>query len=220
MSLTSMLESAQGGALFANVAKAAGLAEGETRAAMGKLCPAIAGQLKAKAESDEDIYDSLLDLLEDNDGGGDLEDAQALTDAEALADGNAVLEDVYGSRNEAIATFRNLVPNISEGSLSKLAAISATAVLSAIAQGRNAAQPLTGASPAAGAGGGLLSVILGALFKGLMQGAQRSLAPRRRRRSYGSYYSRRRTRRSTTRRRTRRTPLDDIFGEILGTRRR
>lgn len=220
MPLISMLEAAQGGALFANVAKAAGLDESEARSAMAKLCPAIAAQLKAKAQSDDDTYDSLLDLLEDNEGGGGLDDADALTDAEAISDGNAVLEDIYGSRNEAITTFRGLLPNIGEAALPKLAAISATAVLMAIAQGRTTAQPLAGAQPVAGAGGGLISVIVGALLKGLMQGAQRSLAPKRRRRSYGSYYSRRRTRRATTKRRARRTPLDDIFGEILGTRRR
>lgn len=220
MSLISMLDGAQGGALYANVAKVTGLAAGEVRSAMGKLCEAIAEKLKSKAESDEDTYDSLLDLLEDNDGGGGLEDPEALTDAEAVSDGNAVLEDIYGSRNAAIAAFRELVPSINESSLAKLSAISATAVLSAIAQGRSTAQPLAGAQQAAGSGGGLLAVIVGALVKGLVQGAQRSLAPRRRRRrSYGSYYTRRRTRRRSARR-TRRTPLDDIFGDILGTRRR
>jgi hypothetical protein len=221
MSLMSMLEAAQGGALFATVAKATGLAESETRAAMGKLCPAIAEQMRQKAESDEDLYDSLLDLLEDNDSDSGLDDADALTDADALADGQAILEDIYGSRNAAVSAFRDLAPDVGEQALPKLGAISATAVLSAIAQGRMQAQGLTGAQTATGAaGGGLLAIILQAILKGFMQSARRSVAPRRRRRSYGSYYSRRRSKRTTTRRRTRRTPLEDIFGEILGTRRR
>jgi hypothetical protein len=223
MSLMSMLESAQGGSLFANAARAAGLEEGETRSAMARLCPAIAEQLYTKAAKDEDLYDSLLDLLEDNDSDCGLDDPEALTDAEAVSDGHAILEDIYGSRNGAISTFRKTVPDISEAALPKLAAISATAVLAAIAQGRTQALGLAGVQPAAGGGGGgLLSIILEALMRGLMQGAKRSATPqrRRRRRSYGSYYSRKRTRRTTTRRRTKRTPLEEIFGEILGTRSR
>ncbi len=216
-----MLEAAQGGGLFATVAGAMGLSEGETRAAMGRLCPAIAEQMRVKAESDEDLYDSLLDLLEDNDSDSGLDNAEAMTDAEAISDGQAILEDVYGSRNTAVSAFRVLAPEVSEQMLPKLGAISATAVLSAIAQGRMQAQSLTGAQTAAStAGGGILAVILQAIIKGFMQSARRSVAPRRRRRrSYGSYYSRRRTKRTTTRRRTKRTPLEDIFGEILGTRR-
>jgi hypothetical protein len=219
MSLMSMLEAAQGGALFANVGKATGLDEAQARAAMAKLCPAIAEQMRTKAESDEDLYDSLLDLLEDNESDSGLDDAEALTDAEAVSDGQAILEDIYGSRNAAVTAFRQLAPGVDEQVLPKLGAISATSVLSAIAQGRNTAQGLSGAQSAGG--GGLLSIILQGILKGFMQSAKRSIAPRRRRRrSYGGYYSRRRTRRSTTRRRTRRTPLEEIFGEILGTRRR
>ena len=222
MSLMSMLEAAQGGALFANVATATGLDEAQARGAMAKLCPAIAEQMRAKAESDEDLYDSLLDLLEDNESDSGLDDPQAMTDAEAVSDGQAILEDIYGSRNAAVSAFRQLAPGVDEQVLPKLGAISATAVLSAIAQGRNTAQGLTGVQTAASgvAGGGILSIILQAILKGFMQSAKRSIAPRRRRRSYGSYYSRRRSRRTPTRRRTRRTPLEDIFGEILGTRRR
>jgi hypothetical protein len=224
MSLMSMLEQAQGGALFAAVGKATGLAEAEARSAMGALCPAIAAELHAKAEKDEELYDSLLDLLEDNDSDSGLDDPEAVTDSEAVADGHAILEDVYGSRNAAVAAFREIAPDVDEAVLPKLGAISATAVLSAVAQSRLQAQGLAGVQPAAGGGGGgLLSIILEALMRGLMQGAKRSVTPRRRRRrrSYGSYYSRRRSRRSTTRRRrTKRTPLEDIFGEILGTRRR
>lgn len=219
-----MLEAAQGGTFYANVARATGLDEAEARSAVETLCPAIAAELHSKAKSDEELYDSLLDLLEDNDSDSGLDDPEATTDAEAVADGHAILEDIYGSRNAAIAEFRKAVPDIGEAALPKLAAISATAVVSAIAQSRIKAQGLTGAMPATGAsGGGLLSIILEALMRGLLQGAKRSATPRRRRRrSYGSYYSRRRTRRTTTRRRTRRTkrtPLEEIFGEILGTRR-
>jgi hypothetical protein len=220
MPLMTMLEAAQGGGLFAATGNAVGLSAGETKSAMAAICPAIAAKLRACAEQDEDTYDTLLDLLDDNEGGADLDDAEGLTGAEALSDGNAMLEDIYGSRNAAIAALREVAPGISETVLPRLSALSAAAVLAAIAQGQNTAQPLTGAQQAADTGGGgLLGSIVSAVVKGLVQGAQQSLAPkRRRRRSYSTYSGRRRTRRKTTRRRTRSTPLEEIFGQILGTR--
>jgi hypothetical protein len=226
MALMSMLETAQGGSLFATAAKALGLSADDTRAAMTAICPAIAEKLRDKAEQDADTYDTLLDLLDDNAGGGSLEDPEALTGAEAVSDGNAMLEDIYGSRNAAIVALRQLAPAISESALPKLAALSATAVLMVIAAGPGTPAPLVGAQAAADTGGGgILGTIVSAVVKGLMEGAQRSLAPkRRRRRGYSGYFGKRRTTRKTTRKTTRRrktgTTLEDIFGEILGTRRR
>ena len=69
MSLMTLLEQAQGGGLFANVARSLDLDEAETRKAMRKLCPAIAERLKDKAAADEDLFQSLLDLIEDGGAG-------------------------------------------------------------------------------------------------------------------------------------------------------
>jgi hypothetical protein len=220
MSLMSMLNQAQGGGLYASVAQSLGLDAAEARDAMAALCPAIAARLHDKAAQDEATYETLLDLLEDNGGDASLDDAEALTGSEAVSDGNAMLDEIYGTRNAAITAMRELAPGISEVQLPKLAAVSATAVLIALAQNQ-APAPLAGAQPAASSGGGgLLGTIVEAVVKGMVQGAARSLAPkrRRRRRSYSSYWGPRRKRR-TTRRRPRRTPLEEIFGSILGTRR-
>ena len=214
MALMTMLETAQGGALFGTVAKALGADVKDIKAAMASLCPAIAARLKDKAQQDENIYDTLLDLLDDGADGSGLDDAEAMTNAEAISDGNAILDDIYGSRNAAVSAMRAIAPSVPETILPKLSAISATAVLSALAKGRPAAAPLASAQPAAESGGG---GIIAAIVKGLMQGLARQLAPRRRRRSYSSYFGTRRRR--PARRRTR-TPLDDIFGEILGGKRR
>ena len=218
MALMTMLETAQGGALFGTVAKALGTDAKDIKSAMGALCPAIAARLKDKAQQDENIYDTLLDLLDDGADGSGLDDAEAMTNAEAISDGNAILDDIYGSRNAAVSAMRAIAPSVPETILPKLSAISATAVLSALAKGRPAAAPLASAQPAAeSGGGGIIATIIAAIVKGLMQGLARQLAPRRRRRSYSSYFGTRR--RGPARRRTR-TPLDDIFGEILGGKRR
>ena len=218
-----MLEKAQNGGLFAATAAALGLSAAEVNTALASICPEVAARLHDRAAEDEDTYDTLLDLLDDNGGEVSLDDAEALTGAEAIADGNAVLDEIYGTRNAAVTAMRQLAPGIPESALPKLAAMGATAVLTALAQSRAAPVALAGAQAASDSGGGgLFGTIVAAVVKGLVEGAEKSLAPkRRRRRSYGSYFGRRRkTRTRTTRRRVQRTPLEEIFGEILGTRRR
>ena len=136
-----------------------------------------------------------------------------MTGAEALRDGTAVLDDLYGSPAKA-----NEALGASDEGKAKAAALSAVAVLAVLAASN--AQTLTGgaaqaADTGSGVGKGLLAIIVAALLKGLLQGARRQLAPKRRRRRY-TYSTRRRT---ATRRRTRRPGLDDIFKDILIGRR-
>ena len=84
MSVMTMLQAAQGGKLFSHVAESLDLDEAETRKAMGLLCPAIAGRLKDAAAADDDLLQSLLDLIEDGAGALPLEETDAVTGEEAV----------------------------------------------------------------------------------------------------------------------------------------
>lgn len=225
MSLMSMLDQAQGGRLFDAVARNVDLDAGETRKAMAKLCPAIAEQLHCKAAQDEGLFQSLLDLISDNGAGSPLEAAEHLTGTEAVSDGNAILDDVYGSRSAAIAALRAAGPGIGERELAKLAPISATAVVAALAEANRplalaAAEPL----PAAGAasGQGFFSALIAAIVAGIISALTKKLTASTRRRSTTSYSRARIQRRTTTanrgrapaRRRT--ASVEDIFKDILG----
>jgi hypothetical protein len=216
MALMDILDEAQGGAFYANAGAASGLSAGEAKAAMAKLCPAFAEALHAKAQ-DPEAFETLLDLLEDDGEDSFLEDPAALAGAETQEDGAAVLKDLYGTPKKALAASAALAGNIEPGALQKIAAISAASVLAVLARA-NQPQQLAAAQQEP-EGGGLLGTIVSALVEGVVKGAQRSLAPKRRRRRYSSYYGTRRRKRAT-RRRPRTTTLDDIFGSILGTRRR
>ncbi len=209
MAITDILSAAQGGQYYANAAAACGLGEAEGKRVLTAFAPAIAARLKEKAASDTEAFEALLDLLEEGGDSSDLNDADAMTGSEALADGAAILDEIYGSKAAAMKAL-----GASGAAEEKAAALSATAVMATLAAS-NAAQLSSDPQQAAdtGGGGGLLSIILGALMKGLMQGAQRQLAPKRRRRRYTYSYTRRR--RTTTRRRKRTPGLDDIFKEIL-----
>jgi hypothetical protein len=207
MAITDILAAAQGGRYYANAAAACGLPEAEGRRSIERFAPGIASQLKAKAAGDAEAFEALLDLLEEGGDSSDLNDAEAMTGSEALADGTAILNEIYGSNAAALKAL-----GAQGEEEAKAAALSATAVMATLAAS-NAAQLSSGAPQAAATeGGGLLSIILGALLKGLLQGAQRQLAPKRRRRRY-TYSTRRR--RTTTRRRKRTPGLDDIFKDIL-----
>lgn len=226
MSLMSMLDQAQGGGLYAAVAKAVDLDAEQTRKAMGKLCPAIAERLHARAAQDEEVFQSLLDLIADNGAGNPLDDAEALTGAEAISDGNAILDDVFGSRSAAMAGLRAADPSLPERELAKLAPISATAVVAALAQANKplalAAEPL----PAAGAasGQGFFSALIAALVAGIVSALTRKLTASTRRRSRTTYSRTRTQRRGTTasrsrapaRRRSANASVEDVFKEILG----
>jgi hypothetical protein len=215
MGLMEILAAAQDGAFFANAGRAAGLGAPEAKHALQLICPAIATQLRQRAE-DEAAFDSLLDLLEDGDGDAFLDDGELMNDPEVVKDGRAILDDLYGSEAKALKTGQSL-SGIEAAKLKILMPIAAASVLAALARSNAGAQQLSGTQQAqSNEGGGLLGAILSAVVEGMVKGAARSLAPKRRRRRYSGYTSYRR--RSTRRRRTRRPSLDSIFRDILSGR--
>lgn len=216
MSMMTILDAAQNGNYFASVARACGMSAGEAKSNLEKLCPAIARQLKSKAQNDGEAFEALLDLLDEGSSSSNLDN---LTDFEAIADGKAALEDIYGSPSSALAAMKRLAPGLDDTQYEKISAIAATSVLAVLSRTYSTPATLAAVSDPAPQGKGIVGTIISAILTGILQGIARQLAPRRRRRrSYSDYFGTRR--RKTTRRRTRtRTPsLEDIFGQILGTR--
>ena len=118
-----------------------------------------------------------------------------------------------------MVALREADSKIPERELSKLAPISAVAVVAALAQSNRpmalaAAQPVAGSSAASGFFGALISAIVA----GIVAALTKQLAPKPRRRTT-SYY-RTRTQRKTTKRTTtsrRKTAsVEDVFKDILG----
>jgi Bacterial protein of unknown function (DUF937) len=214
MAILDILETAEGGKFFANAAAACGLDEATTKSVSAKLAGAIAHRIKDKAAENPESFENLLDLLEDG-SDVDLQVEGSLTDHDAQSDGAEILNDLYGSAAGTNAVFKGLGGGIDKAALSTLTAISATAVLAALAASN--AHTLGGGPThvADAGGGGFFSVLIAALIKGFLQSAQRQLAPKRRRRRYTNTFGRR----TPTRRRKRSVGLDDIFKEILGGRR-
>ena len=206
MALMEMLRAAQGGQFIANAAAAAGLEEAVARRALAALCPAFARALKDKAQ-DAEAFAALLDILEDGGQDAVLDDAAVLAGVEVIEDGGAILDDLYGARAAALAVAKPRAGGIGGPPLERISAIAAVAVLAALSRS-SGMQSLASAAPAQG--GGFLATIFAALLKGLLQCANRSLAPKRRRR-YASVTRRR----APARRRGTQPSLDDLFRDIL-----
>jgi hypothetical protein len=220
MSLTSILDTGNGGETIAQVAEAAGVDAATARRAMDALCPVIASQLQAKAKDDPGLVDDLAGLLEDNADAG-------IAGSEAMHDGNAMLSKLYGSQTEAKAALAPVVDGVSGAALLRLAAISVVAVIAAVNQ-QSEAMPLAGAQAAAGSGSsGILGTIIGAVITGAVQGAVRQLSAKRRRSTSNSTRKRKSTshnKKTTTRKRRTTTritarALEDILGGLFGTKR-
>jgi hypothetical protein len=214
MALMDVLEAAQGGRFFVNAGAAAGVDPARAQAALGAMCPAIAETLRKKAE-DEAAFDRLLDMLEDGDGDAFLDDPNLLADPEVHKDGTAILADIYGSKQAAWIALQSAAKDLKQEELAKLAPIGAASVLAALGRANASKLGIADNTATQESGGGLLGTIISAVAEGVMKGAARSLAPKRRRRRYTGYYRARRP----ARRRTRRPSLNDIFGELLGIRR-
>ena len=152
MAITDILAAAQGGRYYANAASACGLSETEARRAIDHFAPDIAARLKAKAASDTEAFEALLDLLEEGGDSSDLNDADAMTCSEAQSDGAAILDEVYGSKAAAMKAL-----GAGSAGEEKAAALSATAVMAALAAS-NAVSLSSQPQQAAGSGGGLVSI--------------------------------------------------------------
>ncbi|MBC8037219.1 MAG: hypothetical protein H7X89_08380 [Rhizobiales bacterium] len=204
-----ILAASGSGNYFEGVAQACNMSTATAKSVLERLCPAIAMQLQAKMQSDNNAFEALLDLLDEGD------DLNGLTDEEAIADGKAALHDLYGSPAVVLAEMKKLAPGLSVAQYENISAIAATSVLAVLAKSYATPATLTSSTGEAPQSGGILATIVAAILKGLLQGARSQLAPRRRRRrSYSSYFG---TKRKTTRRKRRvKTPsLEDIFGQIL-----
>ena len=74
---------------------------------------------------DLDAGDDLEQLAGHRTGGDLLANSDALLGAETAEDGNAILADLYGSRDAAVRAMREMAPRLPEMALLRLAAIAA-----------------------------------------------------------------------------------------------
>jgi hypothetical protein len=203
---------AQNGGAAAAAGRLVGLSPEDAVAACRRLVPEIAGRARDKAETDQEAYAELIDLIEDDSTAAVLDDPAALAAPESRADGESILTALYGAPDPAIT---------GAGKAGAMVPLIAVLTLAAIARRGRATMLGAANMPERGGGGsGILGAILSALLAGLVKGLMQTLQRRtsaygRRRPAYGT----RRSRAAPTRRRQARQPsLDDIFGEILRRR--
>jgi hypothetical protein len=205
-----VLDAGNGGVLAA-AARLAGLSAEEAGEACRRLVPEIAALARAKAETDQQAYDELLDLIADDSTAAVLDDPAGLASPETRADGERILAALYGTPDQA---------RVHAGSAGPLMPLLAVLTLAAIARRGRAAMMGMAAVPDRGTGSGLLGTLLTALvagvIKGLMQGLQNRSGSDAR---PGSAYGRRpRSSAPSRRRHGWRPSLEEVFGDILRRR--
>jgi hypothetical protein len=202
---------AQNGGAAAAAGRLVGVSPEDAMTACRRLVPEIAGRARDKAETDQEAYDELLDLIADDGTAAVLDDPTVLAAPETRADGESILTALYGAPDQAMA---------SAGRAGPMVPLIAVLTFAAIARRGQATMLGIASVPDRGSGGGIFGTILSALLAGLVKGLMQALQRRtssyaRRRPAYGT----RRSRTTSTRRRRAQQPsLDDIFGEILRRR--
>jgi hypothetical protein len=117
-----VLNAQNGGALTA-AGRLAGMTPEEARVACRRLVPEIAGLARGKAETDQEAYDELVDLIEDDSTAAVLDDPAVLGAPETTADGDDILAALYGSAEQAKASAGKAGPMMPVLAVLTLAAI-------------------------------------------------------------------------------------------------
>ncbi len=98
MGMLDVILNASNGGVVKQMANNFGISEDDTKNAISKMLPAIAGNLK-KNMSDETGLGSLLGALQNGDHGKYINDPDSLRKEESVADGNRILGHILGSKD-------------------------------------------------------------------------------------------------------------------------
>lgn len=222
-----VLEGCQNGQLIDTLGAACELSEEQCRQSLDRLTPDIARRISERIP-DEDSYEDLVDILDEEEQVEYLDDPNAMLSRSAIGDGEDILELLYGSMDQARAAAQKIGPpeGVDGDAFARLMTMAAALTFSALAR-RNQQYQLAAARSPEGeppASEGFIAMLIGALITGLMQGLKTSTRRRRRRRNrgvlekiFGTGTTRRRRSTRKRKRRRRKTPsLNDLLGDILG----
>lgn len=219
MNILETIRQANGGKLIAGFAETVGLTAKDVEHAMAVLVPNIAQQIQVKAETDPQDYEHLMDVVDDEEQLNFLEKPQWAFSDEAFEDGQDILNHLYSSDDNVSEIFNDIeeLNSLSNEQKIRIATFAATSTVAAMA---NRNQALFLSNDPQDDQPGIISMIITALIKGVIQSLTRRRArPRRRsrRRSYGRRRStrRRKSRRRKTRRRRTKTKIIDLIGDLF-----
>ncbi len=223
-----VLNQCQAGQLVATMSMSCDLDEVQCQQVLQLQTSQIARRISEQI-TDEDDYEDLLEVLDEEEEYEYLDKPNAILGRDAISDGEEILKLLYGSLDKArdAAAQMSIPPDVDAEVAARLMTLSATLTLAAMAR-RNQQFQLSAASQDAAEsdgrqGEGLIAMIVSAFVAGLMQALRQTVRPRRRRRKrnilssiFGTGPKKRRRRRSRRRRRRRKSPtLNDLLGDIL-----
>lgn len=163
MDVLESIMSAANGAAVRQLGSQLGLGEDQTTSALSALVPALAMGLQKNMQSPEGLT-GLLGALTKGNHGRYIDEPAVLGRPETIADGNGILGHVLGSKDVSrqIAARAAAQTGLGADTLKRMLPLVATLVMGAMSKqvGSRGGSPLSGG---AGAGGGLLDMLGGAL---------------------------------------------------------
>lgn len=165
--LLGMLAQAQGGQAIGNIASRFGISESQAQSAVQALLPALSAGVRR--ESSAGGLDNLLQGVQPATAQRALEDSSALEDSATVEQGNALLGQLFGSRDVSrrVAADASDRTGVDAGVLRQLLPLVATMLVGGAAQ--NVAPEV--ATPQVTRGGGMFGQLLGAVSGGGLGGA-------------------------------------------------
>lgn len=160
--LLGMLAQAQGGQAIGNIASRFGISETQAQAAVQALLPALTAGVRR--ESSTGGLDSLMQGLQPATAQRALEDSSALEDTATVEQGNALLGQLFGSRDVSrrVAADAADRTGVDAGVLRQLLPLVATMLVGGAARNTGA----EAAAPQVTSGGGMFGQLLGAVSGG------------------------------------------------------
>ena len=160
--LLGMLAQAQGGQAIGNIASRFGISESQANSAVQALLPALSAGVRR--ESSAGGLDSLLQGVQPATAQRALEDSSALADSATVDQGNALLGQLFGSRDVSrrVAADASDRTGVDAGVLRQLLPLVATMLVGSAAQNTTPEVSAPQVTP----GGGMFGQLLGAVSGG------------------------------------------------------
>ena len=161
MNVTDFLTSSENTSAIAQVARQFGISEEQAKQAIGSLTPSVTRGLQRRVEEDIDVGD-IMDALGKGDHSRYLDEPATLEEEATAKDGNAILGNIFGSKEVSrnVATHAAEETGLGSALMKKMLPIVASMVMASLGKKLLGGDSSTAPAPASAESGGLLTSLL------------------------------------------------------------
>ncbi len=159
-----MMLNSQNGGQIQQLARSFGLDEGQVKAAIEQVVPALSQGVKKNISSESGLA-SLSKALENGNHQRYLEQSESLTGDQAVSEGNNILGHILGSKDvsRAVADRASVSTGLESGMLKKMLPVVASMMMGSLSKQASSSGMLGGLGSSADSSGGMLDMLSGML---------------------------------------------------------